>query len=239
MELPQSGISRYETEMNSYLPDGIHFSDEEHGYQTDKKITAIEVKYYCAQIQLRITLNSIHNALYKSDARSEYMPLPAADLLVPVLQQRLTTARITTADSERPDGQPGGMAIHDPGKSSRDGVGRKRLDHLGHQRSSHEGQILWRQSHHQQADLGCCSARRLVHDIHSAIGISSPWPRSSITANLANSSPQTPFDGHAAARKLRGLASSFRDSLREWLETRHPRRRQRLYPGGHSKYYRL
>jgi hypothetical protein len=70
--------------MNSYLPDGIHFSDEEHGYQTDKKITAIEVKYYCAQIQLRITLNSIHNALYATAARSEYMPPCVADLVVPL-----------------------------------------------------------------------------------------------------------------------------------------------------------
>lgn len=74
MQLPQSGISRYETFMNSHLPDGIHFSDEEQGYTADQKITAIEVKYYCAQIQLRITLNSIHHGLYHKDAPSEYHP---------------------------------------------------------------------------------------------------------------------------------------------------------------------
>lgn len=73
MQLPQSGISRYETFMNSYLPDGMHYSDEEHGlYQTDQNVNAIEDKYYCAQIQLRITLNSIHNELYDKNRQSKY-----------------------------------------------------------------------------------------------------------------------------------------------------------------------
>lgn len=73
LQLPQSGISRYEAFMDSYLPSGIHFSDEEHGvYQTDQKVQAVEVKYYCAQISLRITLNSIHNSLYEKEKLSKY-----------------------------------------------------------------------------------------------------------------------------------------------------------------------
>ena len=76
MQLPQSGISRYETFMNAYLPSGIQSSDEEHGvYQTDQSIRAVEVKYYCAQIALRVTLNSIHNQLYDKHRPSEYAPI--------------------------------------------------------------------------------------------------------------------------------------------------------------------
>lgn len=57
--------------MNEHLPSGIVFSDEEHVvYQTDENVKAIEVKYYWSQIQLRITLNSIHQQLYK-DTPSE------------------------------------------------------------------------------------------------------------------------------------------------------------------------
>lgn len=70
LQLPQSGVSRYESFMNEYLPSGIHYSDEEHGvYQTDRKVQAVEVKYYCAQISLRITLNSIHNSLYEKEKK--------------------------------------------------------------------------------------------------------------------------------------------------------------------------
>jgi hypothetical protein len=65
MPLPQSGISRYETFMNKYLPSGIHVSEEEHGvYHTDQNVDEVELKYYWGQIQLRITLNSAHASLY-------------------------------------------------------------------------------------------------------------------------------------------------------------------------------
>lgn len=58
--------------MNNCLPSGIQFSEEEHGgYQTDQMVKATEVKYYWAQIQLRITLNSIHHSLYEKDAPSK------------------------------------------------------------------------------------------------------------------------------------------------------------------------
>ena len=74
MPLPQSGVSRYETFMNNHLPSGIHVSEEEHGvYRTDQDIKSVEVIYYWAQIQLRITLNSAHAALYKGgETPSEY-----------------------------------------------------------------------------------------------------------------------------------------------------------------------
>lgn len=72
MQLPQSGISRYETFMNAHTPSGIQFSDEEHGvYQTDQGVTELEVKYYWTQIYLRITLNSIHHELYDKNKPSK------------------------------------------------------------------------------------------------------------------------------------------------------------------------
>jgi hypothetical protein len=93
MQLPQSGISRYESFMNAFLPDGVHFFDEGNGaYQTDQMVDAVELKYYWAQIHLRITLNSVHNSLYHKDApTSRFCPVhirgvmsiafPAADSL--------------------------------------------------------------------------------------------------------------------------------------------------------------
>ena len=59
--------------MNVHTPSGIHLSDEEHVvYQTDQMVRAVEVKYYWAQMYLRITLNSIHNQLYDKNAQSEH-----------------------------------------------------------------------------------------------------------------------------------------------------------------------
>jgi hypothetical protein len=55
--------------MNAFLPHGVHFSHEGNGaYQTDQMVDAVELKYYWAQIHLRITLNSVHNSLYHKDA---------------------------------------------------------------------------------------------------------------------------------------------------------------------------
>ena len=55
--------------MNAFLPDGVHFSDEGRvECQTDLLVDARVLKYYWAQIQLRITLNSVHNSLYRKDA---------------------------------------------------------------------------------------------------------------------------------------------------------------------------
>lgn len=71
MPLPQSGVTNHEKMMNKHLPSGIHLSDEDHVYQTDQRVKAPEVIYYWHQIQLRITLNSIHDALYEENAASK------------------------------------------------------------------------------------------------------------------------------------------------------------------------
>ena len=83
MPLPQSGVSRFEDFMNSHLPSGIYMSDEDIGvYRTDDHIKDVEVKYYWAQIQLRITLNTIHTLLYKDVGQDnppgQYSPLACA-----------------------------------------------------------------------------------------------------------------------------------------------------------------
>ncbi len=118
LQLPQSGVSRYESYMNKYLPYGIHFSDEEHGvYQTDQKIQAVEVKYYCAQISLRITLNSIHSSLYEKEKLSKYMSHYAPGLAcnAPTAEAELTVHSVTIADPKQSFGSIRGLApYHTP-----------------------------------------------------------------------------------------------------------------------------
>jgi hypothetical protein len=128
MPLPQSGISRHETMMNGHMPSGIHYSDEawHYGlYQTDENVTALELKYYWSQIQLRITLNSVHNILYGENRPSEYLPVRDGSCVVRALcsGDTLTFSSPSAPGATHLDGESGCMAGNDNAPQPRNGLG--------------------------------------------------------------------------------------------------------------------
>jgi hypothetical protein len=127
MQLPQSGISRFETFMNAFLPQGVHYSEEGNGaYQTDQEADVAELKYYWAQIHLRITLNSVHNSLYHKDApTSRFCPKSYSWPGWGLLFQSLTICSIsgTIASAKEPDAGFGRLATSYQQMQSRDGMG--------------------------------------------------------------------------------------------------------------------
>ena len=65
VELPPSGITRYESAQHLEIPTGVTLDNPESGDQEDI------LRFYSYQIQLRRTMNEVHSVLYKKSKQSQ------------------------------------------------------------------------------------------------------------------------------------------------------------------------
>ena len=97
LDLPASGITRYEQLYSTDLPKGVTLGDWSNPQLNEMMI------YYSAQVQLRVILNRVHSLLYQMESPSHPLNPPSA--LSPVIDADDKKQRqIPSTPAGQPDG---------------------------------------------------------------------------------------------------------------------------------------